>query len=56
MKHEINIQESSITQKPNSATSIMLCAAATFIKKSSCLVARIVSFDIPGLIYFPSVF
>ena len=42
MKHEINIQESSINQKPNSATSIMFYAAASFIKKSSCLVARIV--------------
>ena len=29
--------------------SIMLCTGATFVKKSSCLVARIVSFDTAGL-------
>ena len=29
--------------------SLMLCAGATFIKKNSCLVARIVSFDTVGL-------
>ena len=27
----------------------MLCAGATFVKKNSCLVARIVSFDIARL-------
>ena len=27
----------------------MLCTGATFVKKNSCLVARIVSFDIAGL-------
>ena len=29
--------------------SIMLCTGATFVKKRSCLVARIVSFDSAGL-------
>ena len=42
---ETNIQGSSITQKSNSTMSIMLCAGANFVKKNSCLVARIVSFD-----------
>ena len=27
----------------------MLCTGATFVKKNSCLVARIVSFDTAGL-------
>ena len=29
--------------------SVMLCTGATFVKKKSCLVARIVSFNIAGL-------
>ena len=29
--------------------SVILCTAATFAKKNSCLVARIISFDIAGL-------
>ena len=29
--------------------SVMLCTGATFVKKSSCLVASIVSFDTAGL-------
>ena len=29
--------------------SVMLCAGATFVRKNSCLVARIVSFDTVGL-------
>ena len=29
--------------------SVMLCTGATFVKKNSCLVARIVSFDTVGL-------
>ena len=29
--------------------SVMLCTGATFVKKNSCLVVRIVSFDIAGL-------
>ena len=28
---------------------VMLCTGATFVKKNSCLVARIVSFDTVGL-------
>ena len=28
---------------------VMLCMGATFVKKNSCLVARIVSFDTVGL-------
>ena len=36
------IKGSSINQKSNSAMSAMLCAGATFVKKNSCLVARIV--------------
>ena len=45
-KHsEINIPGSSINEKPNSTMSVMLCTGATFVKKNSCLVARIVSFD-----------
>ena len=29
--------------------SVMLCTGATFVKKNSCLAARIVSFDTVGL-------
>ena len=29
--------------------SVMLCTGATFVKKNSCLVARIVPFDTAGL-------
>ena len=29
--------------------SVMLCTGATFLKKNSCLVARLVSFDTLGL-------
>ena len=47
--HEINIQESSINQKSNNIMSIMLCTVATFVKRNSCLVARLVSFDAAGL-------
>ena len=42
---EINIVGSSINQKPNSTMLVMLCTGATFVKKNSCLVVRIVSFD-----------
>ena len=45
----MNIQGSSVIQKPSSIVSIMLCAGATLVKKNSCLVARIVSFDVIGL-------
>ena len=43
------IKGSSINKKPNSTMSVMLCTRATFVKKNSCLVARIVPFDIVGL-------
>ena len=46
---EINVQKNSINQKPNNTMSVMFCAGATFEKKNSCLVARIVSFDNVGL-------
>ena len=49
VQDEINIPGSSINQKPNSTMSVMLCTGATFVKKNSCLVARIVSFDTVGL-------
>ena len=39
------IKGSSISKKPNSTMSVMLCTGATFAKK----VARIVSFDTVGL-------
>ena len=42
---KINIPGSSINQKPNSTMSVMLCTRATLVKKNSCLVVRIVSFD-----------
>ena len=43
------IKGSSINKKPNSTMSVMLCTGATFVKKNSCFVARIVSFDTVGL-------
>ena len=42
---KINIPGSSINQKSNSTMSVILCVGATFVKKNSCLVARIVLFD-----------
>ena len=45
----MNIQGSSINQKPKIIISVMLCTGGTFVKKNSCLVARIVSFDTVGL-------
>ena len=39
------IKRNSISQKPNSTISVMLCMLATFVKK----VAGIVPFDIVGL-------
>ena len=39
------MQEGSINQKSNDTMSAMFCTGATFVKKNSCLVARIVSFD-----------
>ena len=49
MQEEINIQETSINHKFINAMSVMLCTGATFVKKKSRLVARIVSFDAAGL-------
>ena len=45
----MNIQGSSINQKPNSKMSAMLCTGTTFVKKNSCLVARIIPFDTASL-------
>ena len=42
--HEINIPRSSNNEKPNITMSVMLCTGATFVKKNSCLVAKVVSF------------
>ena len=52
----MNVQESSINQEPNSTMSVMFCTGATFVKKNSSLVTRIVSFDNVGLDLFTSVF
>ena len=49
MHNEINIQESSINQKSSNTMSVMLCTGATFVKKNTCLVSRIDSFDTAGL-------
>ena len=42
VEDEINIQESSIFQKSKNTVSVILCPVANFVKKNSCLVARIV--------------
>ena len=42
------IKGSSI-KKSNSTMSVTLCTWATFVKKNTCLVARIVPFDTVGL-------
>ena len=49
MHYEINIHGSNINQKPNSAMSVILYIGSTFVKKSSCLVAKIVLFVTVGL-------
>ena len=49
MYDEINIKESSINQKSNNIMLLMPCTGATFAKKISCLVTRIVSFDSASL-------
>ena len=49
VKDEINILENSINWKPNSKMSAMLFTGASFVKKNSSLVLRIVSFDTVGL-------
>ena len=38
------IKGSSINKKPNSTMSAMLCTGDTFVKKNSCLVARMVPY------------
>ena len=45
VQYKINIPWSNINEKSNSTMSVMLCTGATFIKKNSFLVPRIVSFD-----------
>ena len=45
----MNIQETTIDQKSSKTMSVMLCMGATFVKKNTCLIARIVSFDATGL-------
>ena len=52
VQDEINIQESSINQKSNNAVLVTLCTGVTFVKKNSCSVARIVSFDTAVNTYF----
>ena len=49
VRDRISIQESSINQKYNNTISVMLCTGVTFVKKNSCVVARIVLFDTVGL-------
>ena len=49
VEDEIIIQENGINQKSNNTMSVILFTGATFVKKNSCLVARIVSFDTAGL-------
>ena len=44
-QYEIKIAGSTINEKSNSAMSVMFRTGTTFVKKNSCLVARIVSFD-----------
>ena len=50
--NEINIQEGSINLKPTNTMLVMLCMGAAFVKKSSCLVARIVLFNTTSLHLF----
>ena len=45
----MKIQESTINQKTNNTMSVIPCTGVTFVKKNSCLVARIVSFDTASL-------
>ena len=44
----VKMKGSSISKKPNSTMSVMLCTGATFVKKN-CLVVRIVPCDTVGL-------
>ena len=45
----VTFKRECINQKSNNTMSVMLCTGATFLKKNSYLVARIVSFDAAGL-------
>ena len=47
------IKGSSINKKSSSTMSVMLCTGVTFVKKNSCLAARILSFDTVGLNLLP---
>ena len=49
VRDRISVQESSINQKSNNTISVMLSTGVTFLKKNSCVVARIVLFDTVGL-------
>ena len=42
-----------MNQKNNYTISVMLCTGVTFVKKNSCLLARIVSFDTADLDLLP---
>ena len=46
---EINIQENRTNQKFSNTMSVMLCRGATFVKKNSYLVVRVVSLSTAGL-------
>ena len=43
------IKGSSTNKNTSSTMSVMLCTGATFVRKNSCLVARIVTFHTVGL-------
>ena len=45
VQDKINIQGHSINQKSNSTMSVMIFTSTTFVKKNSCLVAKITLFD-----------
>ena len=46
---KINIQGNRANQKFNNTMSVMLCRGATFVKKNSYLVVRVVSLSTAGL-------
>ena len=43
------LKGNSVNKKSSSTMLVMLCMGATFVKKNSCLVARIIPFDTVGL-------
>ena len=43
------VVQSSINKKFNNTMSVILCKGTTFVKKNSCLVAKIVLFDTADL-------